>query len=485
MPVAPFQWSSADEFLDRDGELAELERWWRSTDRTPVSLYGRRRCGKSWLARRFAHGKPAVVLVARRIATGEQLDDFAARLEPVLGVRPALDNVVDLFRVIYRAARTQKLLVVIDEFPYLLATTEAQADRELTAIASVLEDERDGSRLKLVLCGSLVSQMESLLAERGPLHGRLVPLQLQPVAFPEARLFLDGLDALAQFERFAVAGGMPRYLNVLGGTVSLRETVCAQVINPNGPLFNEGRAVLEQELRESRVYFSILRQLASGNKASGELVNALRIDAKVISKYLSVLEEMRLVDRHLPVGSELTSRSGHWHLRDPFFRFWFRFVFPFQDDLESGLDPVVLYDLEVAPALPDHVAMEFEDFCRRWTRTTQKVTRVGPWWGLALHSERAKKTRVTEEIDVVGTVGSRVHVVGEARWRTSRMGTDYLTEIETYKIPALRQSGRQVVDNPTILLFSRGGYTQGLVEAAATREDLVLVDVASSLSESN
>ncbi len=483
MAIAPFEWSSVDEFLDRDNELAELERWWRNTDRTPLSLYGRRRCGKSWLFRRFAHGKPAVILVARRAATGEQLDDFADRLEPILGVRPALNNVADLFRVIYRAGRTQKLLVVIDEFPYLLATTEAQAERELTAIASVLEDERDGSRLNLMLCGSLVSQMEGLLAERGPLHGRLVSLQLQPVAFPEARLFLEGLDARSQFERFAVAGGMPRYLTTVGGKASLREALCERVFNPNGPLFNEGRAVLEQELREPRVYFSILRQLASGDKNSGDLVNPLNIEAKILSKYLNVLEEMRLVDRRLPVGAESKSRGGHWHLRDPFFRFWFRFVFPFQDDLENGLDPDVLFDLEVAPVLNDHVGTEFEDFCRRWARTTRAVTKVGSWWGPALHSERRKKTRLTEEIDIVGTAAGKIELIGEARWRNKCMGVDYLAEIETFKLPALRQSTLKMVDTPTILLFSRGGYTKGLVEAAAGREDLVLVDVASSLSE--
>jgi hypothetical protein len=385
--------------------------------------------------------------------------------------------------VLYRAARTQKLLVVIDEFPYLLATTAAQAERELTAIASVLEEERDDSRLKLLICGSLVSQMEALLAERGPLHGRLVPLQLQPVAFAEARLFLGDLDPLSQLERFAVAGGMPRYLSMLGGAASLRDAVCERVLNPNGPLFNEGRTVLEQELREPKVYFSVLRQLASGDKDSGELSSALRLEAKVVSKYLSVLEDMRLVDRRLPMGSEPTSRTGHWHLRDPFLRFWFRFVFPFQDELENGLDPAVLFDVEVAPVLNDHVGKEFEEFCRRWARSWMRVTKVGSWWGPALHSERQAGTRQTEEIDIVGSAARTITLIGEARWRTSPMGVDYLEQIESFKLPALRQSKLTMSKSPIILLFSRGGYTRGLVEAAEGRQDLVLVDVAASLAE--
>lgn len=479
----PFEWPSVSEFVNRSDELAKLDEWWESPERMPICLYGRRRCGKSWLFRRFAHGKPAILLVARRTAPGAQLNDFAERLEPLLGVRPLLPDLPSLFRVLYRAAREERMLVVIDEFSYLLPTTEAETTRELTAIQSIMEDERENSRLKLVLCGSLVGQMESLLAERGPLHGRLIPLQLQPVAFSEARLFLPGLDPVDQFERFSVAGGMPRYLSVLGGPETLRERVCQQVLNRNAALLDEGRTVLEQELREPKVYFAILQALADGDKGINEIVQALRSDSPRVSKYLRVLEDMRIVDRKLPVGAKTSSRVGHWHLRDPFFRFWFRFVFPFQDDLESGLSGRELYDSEIAPMLNDHVAPEFEEFARRWTRQKygSRASKVGAWWGPSLNEHRRSGERQTEEIDIVGLSRNRATVIGEVRWRNSAMDVGYLDEIERFKLPALRQSETKVAEKPLILLFSRGGYTQRLKSIAQAREDLELVDVPTAL----
>lgn len=483
MSVPIYEWSSVRDFLDRSDELAELERWWTSAERAPMSLYGRRRCGKSWLFRRFAHGKPAILLVARRTAPGAQLDDFAEKLEPVLGVRPALGSVAELFRTLYRAARNTKMLAVIDEFPYLLPTTAAEVDRELTTIAAVMEEERDRSQLKLVLCGSLVSQMEALLTEKGPLHGRLLPLQLHPVAFPEARLFLPDLAPVQQFERYSVAGGMPRYLAALGGTSDLAEIVRGRVLNQNSALWDEGRTVLEQELREPKVYFGILQELADGDKESGEIASALRSDAQRMSKYLNTLRDMRLVERLLPVGVDATSRLGHWHLRDPFLRFWFRFVFRFQDDLESGLTARTLYGTEVAPVLNEHVGPEFEDYCRRWTRAHRPVTRVGGWWGPALHSLRRSGERSTEEIDVVGLARNRVTLIGEARWRNKPMGTGYVKTIDSYKLPALRQSGLRVTKSPQVLLFSRGGYTDGLLKVAEDRADLTLIEVPAMLGE--
>jgi len=483
-PVNPYVWPSVAEFVDREAELARLEEWWTSPERMPLNLYGRRRAGKSWLLRRFAHDKPAVLLVAHRLTPGAQLDSFAERLEPLLGVAPALPDVPSLFRVLFRAAGHRRLLAVIDEFPWLLPTTEAAAEAELSAIQAVLEEERDSSRLKLVLCGSLVAQMEALQGERSPLHGRLVPLQLHPMRYADAARFMPQLDPVARFERFAITGGMPRYVSALAGGRSLRDVVCGQVLDRNAPLWDEARVVIEQELREPKVYFSILAALATGDKELGEVVAAARSSAATISKYLAVLQDMKIVSRHLPVGADRSSRSGHWHLRDAFFRFWFRFVFPYQDELEAGLRPGDLYDTEVAPALADHVAAEFEDWCRDWTRGAfgRVATQVGSWWGPARHELRRTGQRHNEEIDIVGLARGKVTLVGEAKWQSRPLGSAILADLDDYKLPALAQAGYKLAPNPTVVLMARAGYSPPLVKAAAARGDVVLVDVPAALA---
>ena len=77
--------------MNRDRDLVALERWWAGEDRNALNLHGRRRVGKSWLFRRFAHGKPATILVAERLAPGAQLTRLAAQLEPRLGVRAQIE----------------------------------------------------------------------------------------------------------------------------------------------------------------------------------------------------------------------------------------------------------------------------------------------------------------------------------------------------------------------------------------------------------
>jgi hypothetical protein len=117
--------------------------------------------------------------------------------------------------------------------------------------------------------------------------------------------------------------------------------------------------------------------------------------------------------------------------------------------------------------LAEHVAPTFEDICRAWVRKTygRATDVVGPWWGLARHDLRRRKVRSTEEIDVVGARGTRVTVVGKCRWRRGAMPREVLDDLLEHKLPALAQAGVDV-SSARVVLFSRGGFVQSLVQEA-------------------
>ena len=483
MAVPAFSWPLVDAFVNRTDEQARLQAWWDETTREPLALIGRRRVGKSWLFRRFADGKPAVILVAEQLPARSQLTRFADILEPLLGVRPDLPDVQTLLRVLFRMAKEQKVLAIIDEFPWMLGTSATEAHQMLTSIQAVMEEERDSSHLRLILCGSQVAQMESLFSEKNPMHGRLRQLSVRPLAFPDARLFLPNLEPIAAFERFAIAGGMPMYLSKLAPG-SLREAICNVVLNRDAPLFNEGRIIVEQELREPRVYFAILEQLAGGGMPANEIGQRISLETNAVNKYLLNLEELRLVSKNVSFGAELNSRSGRWRLDDEFLRFWFRFVFPFQSDLESGLVPSALFDAEIADVIAEHVSPSFEAWCMQWLRANSAngATKFGNWWGNAANEFRRTKERSSEEIDAVGSLRNKVIVVAEAKWTTAQLSPAIIDDLETYKIPALRQDLKVAV-RPDVVLFSKSGYTPALQALADRERHITLVDVAQAFEQ--
>ncbi len=472
----PYLFPSIDAFRDRREELATIGDWfdddaeWRA-----MTLYGRRRVGKSWLFRAFAHGRDADIFVASTRGLADQLAGFSETLGRD-GERPALPDLEAFFRLLYRRARDSRRLVVIDELPYLWT-----AERDLPSILlKVMEEEAPSSRLKLLIAGSHVGMMERLLAEREALHDRLRPLRIRALDFWHAVEILGDGDPEQLLTAYSIAGGMPRYLAEVAGAPDPVARLAALCLDPHGPLFDEPRSILAQELDVPHTYFSLLSVLASGPKSWGDLSSQSKVESDRLGRYLRTLENLGIVTQKAPVTDPArVGRNRLYEISDGFLRFWFRFVFPFQADLEAGLAPATVLETEILPELADHIAPAVEEVARDWVRRTGVggATRVGSWWGPALNEFRATNERTSEEIDIVGIARNRVTVVGEVRWRSRPMDVGILGDIDRFKLPALRKA-TNVAAHPQIVLVSRSGFTPALHEAADREPRIRLVEIA-------
>lgn len=483
MSVPVYFWDAESQFVGREESLNRMDQWWNGTDAEPINLFGRRRVGKSWLFRKFAHGRQAIVLVAESTTPAQQMAKLAEQLEPFMQAKPEIKDIATLFRILYQLAKTEKLLVVIDEFPYLLGTTQAENEATLSSVQAVMEQYRDQSKIKLILCGSAIAQMEALQGEKSPLHGRLMKFELLPLTFAESRPFFEGNDVIDQLTRYSVTGGMPRYLSMLGNG-DFTKVLVEKVVDRNAPLFNEVQSLLQSELRETSTYFAVLSQLAIKPKDSGSIGEAIGKDTSSLTNYLANLEAMRLLKKKNPVGADPKSRSIQWECDDGFIRFWFRFVAPYRADLEAGGDARSHVTKHIIPFLSEHTSPEFEHVFRRWIRQQyESASRVGGWWGNALNEHRKTGLRSTEEIDAVGIASKKVVVVGEAKWTNALLGIDVLTDLLTHKIPALNQGALNTPNNCKIVLTSRSGFTDGVKEAAALDANIRLVLASDLLAE--
>ena len=471
----PYRFPSIDAFKNRREELAAIAEWFADdTQWRAMTLYGRRRVGKSWLFRAFAHGREADIFVASTRSLGDQLAEFSAALERD-GERPALPDLEAFFRLLYRRARDTRRLAVIDELPSLLT-----AERHLPSILlKVMEEEAPSSRLKLVVAGSHVGVMERLLAAREPLHDRLRPLRIRALDFWHAKEILGDGAPEQLLTACVIAGGMPRYLAEIANAPDPVLRLAALCLDPHGPLFDEPRSILAQELDVPHTYFSLLSVLASGPQSWGDISSRSKVDADRLGRYLRSLEDLGIVASTVPVTDrERPGRNRLYEMSDGFFRFWFRFVFPFQADLEAGVAPAKVLESEILPGLADHLAPGIEEIARNWARRTGlgDATRIGAWWGSAIDSFRRTGERTTEEIDIVGVARNRVTVVGEVRWRNRPMDVGILGELDRYKLPALRRA-TNVLARPQVVLVSRAGFTPALREAANQEPRIRLVEL--------
>ena len=82
----------------------------------------------------------------------------------------------------------------------------------------------------------------------------------------------------------------------------------------------------------------------------------------------------------------------------------------------------------------------------------------------------------------MGMLRNRVTLVAECKWTNRQLGSPVLTDLETYKIPALRDAGLDIADELRIVLFAKSGYSASLREIAARDHRIELVDVPTELA---
>src|SRR5690606_30717164 len=85
-------------------------------------------------------------------------------------------------------------------------------------------------------------------------------------------------------------------------------------------------------------YFAILEAIATGRVRQEEISQAVGVKGASLGYYLNTLRDLGLLERAVPVtdADPAHSRQGRYQLLDPFFRFWFRFVYRERVHLERG-----------------------------------------------------------------------------------------------------------------------------------------------------
>lgn len=449
-------------FINRKTELELLTRMADSDRAELYVLYGRRRVGKTELIRAFCEGRPHLFFIATLSADSEQLATFSQQIwafthgEAPAGFSfPSWDSA---FRAL--ADLPGRPIVVLDEFTYLIS-----GNRAISSILQKVWDEHlKDTKLMLVLCGSYIGMMETeVLGYQAPLYGRRThSTLLEPLDLPSSSQFFPAYSADEKFLAWAVLGGMPYYLRMFSDRQDILSNIHQHILDAkSAELFTEPRLLLMEELREPRNYFSILRAIAQGNTRLNEIAQISGVGAaNTVSRYLDILQQLRLVTRRVPATESQPEKSkrGLYQIDDHFLRFWFRYVQPNQGSLGLGLTDAILAQ-RVRPDLDHFAAVAFEEAAQaHLARLARRgdlpfiPERIGGWW------ER------DAEMDVLAISRTEKQaLVGECKWSINPVGIDILADLKQKAQALLREDE---ITQLHYALFSRVGFTPALEQQA-------------------
>jgi len=467
-----------EQFVDRASELERLRALIDSGTAELAVVYGRRQIGKSELVRQVIRDREDAVYY--QAVQGTPTTQRRRFVEAAATQYPAIRTRKDDWEVLLGHLIAKDAVVVIDEFPYLV-----DADGRLPSIIQHLWDTGvDDSRATLILTGSAIGMMHTHVLDGGaPLYGRVSQtpngrIELTELPFETIRSFVPNYSPEERILTYGVFGGTPRYLDPLDATASLGENITTLLCDPDGALHSEPETVLQMELTDVDTYFSVLEAMASGNRRRNEIAQAAGVESTNTSYYFDRLETLRIIEKQYPALSDPTrSKRTRYRIRDPVFRFYFRYLYGRSGQYELYGDD--LYETLIEPELPDFVSETFESLCHEALPTLYpeyRLTQLPAQWWYKRH-----------EIDVVAPTDRGTLLVGEAKFTNAPLGYDVLTTLENTvtHIDWTTEAG----DSPAYeyVLFSRSGFTESLEDAATERDDLGLVslgDLVSALESS-
>lgn len=447
-------------FVNREAELKKLDKIYRSEDSDLVIIYGRRRIGKSELVRESLKKVDGSVYYQATDSTEKiQREEFVEAIEETY---PEVKDLKKEWETILKFLGRKDAVVVIDEFPYLVK----QDGSVPSVFQKVWDTELKDSGITLILIGSSISVMrDKVLSGGSPLHGRKTGIiDLGPLDFKHYSEFLPNYGHEELFRCWGVFGGTPEYINSLDTDRTVEENIRKLVLSRKSLFRNEPEFLLRTELKEPSRYMSILKAIAKGKTSRNDIAQDIGLESSSISSYLSKLELLRLVRRNVPVTEKAEkSRRGVYRLKEPFFRFWFRFVYGREDIIQLSDN---YYRTKVKPEMNHFLSSRFEDLCinNLPNLVDKSYRRIGRWWF------REK------EIDVVG-VTEKGKVVGECKYRDKKTGIDVLRKLEE-KESSLRLKGKT-----DYVLFSKKEFTKRLQKEADSRENVHLFTLEDIVEE--
>ena len=393
-------------FVNRKKELEILERLYERDNFTLVLVTGRRRIGKSRLVREFLKRKKAISVQFEKRLWEYNLSKLNRAIGEYFGIpAPNFPTFSDAFRFIASQSR-ERFIVFLDEFSYLLRYSEVEAEFQ-----SIVDEVLAESNVMLILSASSVGLLKrSFFDYSSPLYGRSdATLNLQPLSFKHLFEWFEGISPEDAVKLYAVTSGVPRYLELFEGR-DVEKEIRENFFDPNAFLFREAKELLEEEFREPETYYTLLEAIAKGKTRVNEIAQHAFLEPRNTARYLRILEDLGILRRELPAGRK--AKKGIYRFRDLYFAFWFRFVAPYFEEIESGFPEGALEEFEgefnhYLGSAFEEVAKQFLAELNRAGKLPFRFTKIGRWW------------HKNEEIDLLAlNERERKALFIEVKWRS-------------------------------------------------------------------
>ena len=275
-------------FYCREDELRKMNRRYENGSFECVVIYGRRRVGKTALINEFCKNKKTIYFSALKATAAENLSALSKAVyqyeHPNADNYPEFASFEAVLDEISRLGNEERLIFVIDEYPYLAESYSTISSR----LQHLIDHVWQNGKIYLILCGSSMSFMQNqVLGYESPLYGRrTAQFKLEPLTYRETAVFHPDFPVELNAYIYGITGGIPHYINKLNVRESLDDALMDNLFDRSAYLFEEPDNLLKQELREPAVYNAVIRAIAEGASKLNEIATKVGLESGPCSKYV-------------------------------------------------------------------------------------------------------------------------------------------------------------------------------------------------------
>jgi hypothetical protein len=372
-------------FIGRSQELADLDATARLPGAKFIVIKGRRRVGKSRLAREFGKRHPDMALhyltglpPSNPPSAQTERDTFASQLARAFKIpKPKADNWDDLLWHLVDRVKGDNAVLILDEINWM-GRSDPQFSSKLWGLWETELSQLDN--FILILSGSLAGWIDNQFSSHTGYLGRISwNMTLDELPARDALQFFGArrtrISLYEQLQILLITGGIPRYLEEIDPRQTAEENIKRLCFSQAGLLFNEYDQLMNDLFQKSnKVYREILEALAERPLTLDELHVALaREKSGVVSGYVEDLEKSGFLLRHHTWNPRSGRPSNRYTIRiiDNYVRFYLKAIRPAAQRIKAGLQtlPANLYGM---------LGLQFENLVLKNKRLVLSVLGIEP-----------------------------------------------------------------------------------------------------------
>ena len=467
-------------FYGRLEELNLLDERYLSKRSELVTIYGRRRVGKSSLVETFAENNshyykfegiegensPAQIKSFSQILSRHIDDKYISKIQfdswNIL-LSYMTENLIE------NKKRKEKIIIFLDEIQWMAAGRS----KLISIIKYFWDNYWKDMNVMLILCGSIASFMVKKIIHSKALYGRItLEILLRGLKPYESVYFFKGKRSKEEILKYLlVFGGIPKYLEEINLNKSFNQNLNNLCFSKNGYMVDEVSKIFYSQFREVQSYLSINSILKDRLCSLYEISVAIgRKSGGSVKDLIEQLVNAELVDFYISIERGWNTKFKKYRLADEYLIFYYKYI-------ESNLQIVKkegqsnLFEKLTSDSFTIWLGFAFERFCLKHAAYLARI--MGFENEMILASPYFGRGDSNFQIDLIYKRVDNVIVLCEVKYHKGKIGTAVIPEIDK-KCKLLKLPRGYTLEKALISVY---GPDKSLIESEYFNYHVTLDDI--------